>query len=561
MRRGIIGWLIALCVLLLTAIGGSVAQSGIRVVVVNEFLNIRVAPAIGAEVIDTVEAGYVFDMIDARSGDNQWLRVDYLCNQGWINLTPTVLLEGDISGLPVADPRSIPYGGFEAPRAGYTSQIGSVRGAATDGLRVRSGPSKAYPTLTNINFNETFSILGRNRCGSWLQVNFKGTLGWISASFIRIISGDHRTTPLDGIVAEAPLTSASGDDEFVNTVRLMLSRLDIAQESLNTIRTMWTDAALNGRAICQAYPARPSDFHIPVPFLAANYDLLNQPLTDFNDAMANVRNAIDLFIQVCNQPGNANPVGQATVQGALNIINLADDQFASLRTRLNEMIPELGPIGTEECLLRFGNEAEVVPLIQMGALYGDEFTRRTYARGYCFNGLEFQVINFQALPIPPDELKIFIAISPLDNPTNFIVSAQGTRAQIVSVGPVILPRTTTYLLLMADLGGGEDRLPYGSYAFLLTDLTFSSTLPILQYNQETSAVELFVPVPNATTSMTDTAPSVCPNLNLTCGQLFNCGEASACLAAGNFSLDTNNDGIPCNEAGNLLLGATTCTTP
>jgi SH3 domain-containing protein len=555
MRKGIIGWLIALCVMLL-GIGGSSAQFGVRVVVVNEFLNIRVSPAIGASVIATVDAGYVFDLVDARSGDNQWVRVDYLCNEGWVNLAPTVVLEGDILSLPVADPRSIPFGGFESPRAGFTAQRGSVLGAATDGLRVRAGPNTAYPTLNNINFNETFSILGRNRCGSWVQVNYNGTLGWVSASFIRIIAGDHRNTPIGGIVADPNPVANPDDTEFIATVRLMVSRLDIAQESLNEIRTLWTDAALTGRAVCQAYPARPSDFPIPIPLLAANYDLLYLIQVDFNDAMANVRNAIDLYIQVCNQPGTANPVGQATIQGALNILNLTDDQFISLRPRLEALIPELGAVGAEECLLRFRNEAEIVPLVQFGAIYGDEFTRRTYARGYCFNGLELQVINFQALPIPPDDLKIFAAISPLDDPTNFVASTQGSRGQRVSMGPIILPRTTTYLLLLADLGGGEERLPYGDYAFLLTDLTFASTFPLIDYDTETGSVYLIEPiVSEPTPSLTQAVPVVCPSLNFTCSQLFSSAEAEACLQAGNFSLDQNNDGIACNEPGNTLLGS------
>lgn len=556
MRRGISAWLIALCMLLLT-IGGSVAQSGIRVVVVNEHLNIRTFPAIGAPVIDTVDAGFVFDKIDARSPDGQWVRVDYLCNEGWINIIPTVTLEGDISGLQVSDPRSIPYGGFESPRAGFTSRVGSVLGAATDGLRVRAGPSMAYPTLTNINFNQTFHILGRNSCGSWVQVNFEGVLGWVSASFIRIIAGDHRTTPVGGVVADEQLASP-GDDEFLATVSGMLSRLDIAQESLDAIRTLWTDAALNGRAICQAYPPRPSSYVIPVPFLAANYDLLYLVYTDFNDAMANVRHVIDLYIEVCNQPGNANPVGQATVQGALNIINLTDDQFASLRTRIHALIPQIGEVGVDECLLEFRNKAEIVPLVQLGVIYADEFTRRTYARGYCFNGLQNQVIHFQSLPIPPDELKMFVAISPLDNPTDFLNSSQGARGQKVLMGPIILPRTGAYLLILADLGGGEDRLPYGDYAFLLTDLTFSTVIPQLEYNEETSSVDLILPVPVEEPVLTDSAPAVCPSLNLSCDALFDCSEASACLAAGNFSLDQNGDGIPCNEAGNLLLGSATC---
>ena len=75
MRKGILRWIMSVMLLLIA--GVITAQSGIRVVVVNEFQNIRVSPALGATVIDTVEAGYVFDTIDARSGDNQWLRIQY----------------------------------------------------------------------------------------------------------------------------------------------------------------------------------------------------------------------------------------------------------------------------------------------------------------------------------------------------------------------------------------------------------------------------------------------------------------------------------------------------
>jgi hypothetical protein len=110
---------------------------------------------------------------------------------------------------------------------------------------------------------------------------------------------------------------------------------------------------------------------------------------------------------------------------------------------------------------------------------------------------------------------------------------------------------------MADLGGGEDRLPFGSYAFLLTDLTFSTSIPQLEYNSETGAVDV-IQIISEPTPAPDVVTAVCPNLNLACSSLFNCGEAQACLDAGNFSLDQNGDGIPCNEAGNLLLGTSTC---
>ena len=50
--------------LLLWLLGGALmmasAQSGIRVLVVNEFANVRITPAIGAEVLGSVPGGYVF---------------------------------------------------------------------------------------------------------------------------------------------------------------------------------------------------------------------------------------------------------------------------------------------------------------------------------------------------------------------------------------------------------------------------------------------------------------------------------------------------------------------
>lgn len=539
-----------------------VQANGIRVVVVNELLNIRLTPAIGAPVIDTVEAGYAFDRITARSGDNQWVQVDYLCQEGWINLTPTVVLEGDINVLPIADPRSMPFGGFEAARAGFTTQTGSMIAKATSGLRIRSGPSTGYPTIGNINYNQQFGLLGRNRCASWVQVSFEGTLGWVSASYIQPISaGNVQNLPENGIVADSTIPQIDGAEEYFATLRLMLDRLNLAQPSLDTIRTQWTDAALIGRTICQEYPARPSDFNVPVPLLSANYEVLYPLQTDFNTVMAGVRNAIDLFIQVCNQPGTGNPVGQATVQGALNIINEVDPLFASLRDRLLGLIPDLTPDGNE-CLLLYGRQAELLPQLQFGTIYGDTITRRTYARGYCFSGLENQIINLQALPVPPAELKLFLAVSSIDNPTDFLAVNAGTPGVLQTVGPITLPRTGTYLIILADLQ--EDvasRTSFGEYVLLLNDLTFNAEFKVLAFDEASGSIVLNDRPESPTLGLavpTQQATGVCPGINFACNALFNCEEAYTCLRAGNFLLDRDNNGVPCDEVGNFTLGAGAC---
>ncbi|MGB7341092.1 MAG: SH3 domain-containing protein, partial [Phototrophicaceae bacterium] len=490
MRKNIIGWLFIIG-LTVVGLGSSQAQSGVQAVVINDLLNIRLAPAIGAGVVDTVEAGFVFDRIDARSGDNQWLRVDYLCQQGWINLTPVLILEGDISSLPTADPRSIPFGGFEAPRAGFTTQGGSLIGRATDGLRVRSGPSTAYPTLSNINFNQQFTLTGRNRCASWVQVSFEGTLGWVSASFIELASpGNLLDLPEGGIVAEELLPQVDGDQEYFATLALMLGRLNLAQQSLDSIRASWTDSALTGRAICQDYPPRPSDYSIATPLLAANYGVLEPLRIDYNAAMKDIRDAIDLFIQVCNQPGTGNPVGQSTVEGALNMLNRADQTVLSLRQRLTALVPDLTP-DIDECLLVYNRSAEILPVVTTGVVLADSITRRTFARGYCFYGIEGQLVNLQVLPIPPSQLKTFLAISALDNPTDFIAINEGTPGVRQTVGPITLPITGAYLIIIADLQEESDaRISFGDFAFLLSDLTFGTSTRSLAYDDATNSIIL-----------------------------------------------------------------------
>jgi len=549
----------------------ALAQGGIRAVVVNEFANIRISPAIGASVIDTVSAGYEFTTITARSGDNQWIRVIYAGNEGWVNLVPLVILEGSIEGLPVADPRSIPYGGFEAPRAGTSDQPGPVSALATDGLRVRSGPSVAYPQITNINFNQGFTITGRTASGTWYQVNHEGIVGWVSSNFVQVLSGNIFDTPIDGIVVSSPPPSGTETDDFLAIIRLMLDRINIAQESLNAIRASWSDSALTGRAQCSAYPARPSDIPIATPLLAANFQVLEPLQADFNQAMANLRYAIDLFIEVCNQPGTGNPVGTATVQGALDTVNLTESQFSNLRGRLEGLLPNL-EVGDGQCLLRFNGRAQVLPVVNLGTIYLDSFDSRKTNTGYCFDGNQDSSIKIEIVSLPDGNNTTFVSVSALDTPDSFIVTGRAGVGQTITVGPATLPRNARYLVLFADLGGVRDEALQGEFAFRISDVTVADSGSIV-YDSETGAVvfqqsiqtEQVDGVAGATTdSGTGTTPVTCPFdvftiSNLQCSQLFTCSEAQACLAqvegSGNaieLSLDPDDDQVPCEA--NLCSG-------
>jgi len=538
------------------------AQTGVRIVVVNEFANVRTVPAIGASVLGTVPAGYEFTIVTARSGDGEWVRVDWLGTEGWVNLAPAVVLEGDVNSLIVADPRSIPYAGTDGtPRAGTTSQTtGPMSGVATNGVRLRSGPSQGYPTIANIFANQQVIVTGRTRGNTWYQVIHEGFLGWAFASFIQLNTpGDINTLlPIDGIAAEGQVSTGTSADDYLDALRLMQSRLDLAQVSLDEIRAEWTDAALEGRASCAPYPARPSNFVISIPTLSAYYDRLNPLVNLFNDAMTNTRLAIDLFIEVCNQPGGANPVGSATVQGALDVVNLAEAQYTRIRARLLELLPPDRIPGEGECVLSYNGSVEILPLIAPGIIYADVHTPGNTITGYCFDALFGETYRFETLQLPGSNLVSFISVSPLANPTNFIGVGRGTTENAsTALGPITIPENGRYLIIVSDVSETTDP-PNGEFAFLLSNLTGASTTPTLVYDQETGTVNATSNVSSVagtgntttdtTTTGTTTTAGTCPDIAATCDQLFSCQEAFACYNSGNFSLDGNEDTLPCNCA-------------
>lgn len=535
------------------------AQTGVRIVVVNEHANVRVIPAIGADVLGTVSAGYEFPIVTARSADFEWVRVDFTGSEGWVNLAPAVVLSGDINSLPVADPRTIPYGGFGSPRAGVTNQTsGPMTAIATNGVRLRAGPSQGYPTLLNIFAKQQVIVTGRTASRLWYQVIHEGVLGWAFSSFLQFNSpGDANSLPVDGIVADGgPPPSQPTADDYLALLRLMLARIDIAQESLNQIRASWTDSALTGRASCHAYPPRPSNINIAIPLLAAFFDRLDPLQRTFNDAMTNTRHAIDLFIEVCNQPGTGNPVGTATVQGALDTINLAESQYVRVRTRLLELLPPDRVPGADECVLSYNAQVEILPLLQLSTIYADSATPRDYTTGYCFDALEGSSFRVQVLQIPGSNLVPFISISPLDNPTNFIGVARANGSDPLTVlSPIPITRTTRYLIIISDIGGdNRTEAPQGQFALMVSNITGSTVQPTLFYNPATGSVEALNNVPSTAGTTDGTTPPTGGTTDCQafteCATLFTCAEAFSCLQAGNFSLDTEDgveDGIPCGN--------------
>jgi hypothetical protein len=438
-------------------------------------VNVRLIPALGAEVIMTVNAGFSTNIL-ARSPDNEWVQVLIDGELGWIGTAVLAVVSGDLNTAPVADPRTIPYGGFGNPRAGLSSVTSATTGKLQNsGLRVRGGPSRSYPVLANAPRYTIFSLLGRTADNLWLQVNFEGTLGWVATNFVELQQGLGvlQTLPIDGIVADSPPLSDSGADTYTDTLKLMLSRVDLAQPSLDSIRNTWTSIALGNRAQCSNFPARPTDYNIPNPVLAPFYVTLYPINTDFNAAMSSLRTAIDLFIDICSRPQPAEGfVGLAVVQNALDAINQTDALFVSVRQRITALLPAEGPIDNDkECLFTFQGRSQRVPRLKVNEPQLVHITAHNFVTGFCFDGGAGQSLRIEALKALGNASPR-LTVSAFDNATNFIGSGafDDTTTDVI-IQPILITQTGRYIIIMADLDGAPKPPLDGQIAIMLTDVT------------------------------------------------------------------------------------------
>lgn len=447
---------------------GQLPVSDVTVLVNRDSVNVRLVPAIGAEVIGFVNSGYTAQVL-AKTPDNQWVKVAFSGEEGWIGLAVLTILNGNLDNVPVEDPRSIPYGGFGSPRAGLTSRTSGITGILRDsGVRVRSGPSRAYVVLANAPRFTEFSILGRTFNNAWFQVNFNGVLGWVIAREVELQNANYTDAPIDGIVADALPISEGTDSNYIGTLKLLLDRLNIAQVSLDTVRQRWTDAALSGQLACGNYPASPTDYAVSNPLAATFYDTIVPLVTDFNSAMANLRVPIDILLEACT--GSNGTVGQPQIQIALQAIAAADGLFALVRGRLNQLIPPDRELGPNDCPFSFAGQTDILPRLQQGQLAVIQLTARNFVVGFCVDAAVGQQLRVEALAFSGNAQPV-VSISPYDNPTNFVgVGRASGQQSLVTVGPVQIDRTAVYLVVLSDLGENLDEPLDSQVALLITNV-------------------------------------------------------------------------------------------
>jgi uncharacterized protein YraI len=143
-------------------------------------LNVRDFPAtVGTNVLTKINRGQVYGVV-ARLADSSWWQINVNGVNGWVF--------GQL--VSVANGAAVPIVSPSAPTVTVTQPVASPTGftaTTLTNLRLRADPRvSGNNTLTTIPRGTQVAIVGRNATASWLQVNFDGQVGWVSAAFTSI---------------------------------------------------------------------------------------------------------------------------------------------------------------------------------------------------------------------------------------------------------------------------------------------------------------------------------------------------------------------------------------
>lgn len=151
------------------------------VLVLPPRLNVRSAPDIETgRVLTVINSGDTFPLVDGLP-DESWYLIQLDDGQGWVSGEYVQLYNAE--GID-----------FDAPLEPSDEQLQNLdeqldRISRTVGvpnnLILRSAPSREAESLGNIAASTRLTPIGRNEAATWLQVNYNGTVGWVSVYFIQ----------------------------------------------------------------------------------------------------------------------------------------------------------------------------------------------------------------------------------------------------------------------------------------------------------------------------------------------------------------------------------------
>jgi uncharacterized protein YraI len=165
-------------------------------------VNVRSGPGTEYTIIGKLTPAESLD-ITGQNGDNDWLRVNFNGQEGWVFLN-VVDVNGAIESAPVveAGPTAVLR---DSPVPADTSASGDVVVLTRFNTNLRSTFSTDAEVVDVIPFNTPLVPQGRTENGNWLMVTFGEQSGWVFAPILFFSSGEAETLPVLGTSAETTI--------------------------------------------------------------------------------------------------------------------------------------------------------------------------------------------------------------------------------------------------------------------------------------------------------------------------------------------------------------------
>ena len=108
-----------------------------------------------------------------------------ISNEGAITATPD-FVTATLPATPIPPSTQTPEEAVSTPSVAETTVTVSVEGTTTTQLNVRAEPSTASKTLGIISQFEIVQIIGRDASGSWYQIAYVDSKGWVRAEYVQV---------------------------------------------------------------------------------------------------------------------------------------------------------------------------------------------------------------------------------------------------------------------------------------------------------------------------------------------------------------------------------------
>jgi uncharacterized protein YraI len=149
-------------------------------------LNVRSGPSLGAPRLGLILRGQTYAIV-GRDSDARWFLLQLSDKQAWA-YGYYLHIEGNEFNPPIVSAA----GGFLPPGVVDTGVLAQARAV----MKLRAEPNTWSEQIGRITWGGFVPVVGRTSDGSWWQVVWKGTVGWVFSPFLRVTDGDFNNVPV-----------------------------------------------------------------------------------------------------------------------------------------------------------------------------------------------------------------------------------------------------------------------------------------------------------------------------------------------------------------------------